>query len=257
MNTKKKSYKITFLIVGLWAIACFAASLKTEPLHVLFNQGATVTGNVDVGGTLRVTNTVSFLAWLKVNGAVTNAGPVVHQDGYTYYVDTNNSIFFDVDATNVVFKINGSVWTNSPVSEAHVQGQLYLDSDIGTETTYGLTNDYTTITNWSSTNLLNMEVVADTGISNQIVGMYDAEYFIGFNGGNAESYETAIFVDGVEQNHIEMVRTTSGTDAGSLSAGGFIDLTTGSEVLELRIKSLDAAADFTPVKMQFKLHKIN
>ena len=65
-------------------------------------------------------------------------------------------------------------------------------------------------------------------------------------------------VNDVEMNHIEGHASTpaTGTDHVSTSAGGLLVLA-ANDIVDLRVKSLDAAANYDPDKAQLVIHRIS
>jgi hypothetical protein len=116
---------------------------------------------------------------------------------------------------------------------------------------------YTIITNMISTNRL-FVTASGSNLTAVAPGMYFCAFSISATLGNNESMEAAVFVGGVEACNIEAHAATpaTGSDYINCSGNGLLNLAAGA-VVDLRAKSLDAAADFDPAKVQLSIHKIN
>ena len=132
-----------------------------------------------------------------------------------------------------------------------VCGQLYMD---GTQE-QNMTAAYTYITNMLSTNLSGGVSASNSNLTVTVAGHYYCSFSISFQGGVNEIFEMAVHVNSVESNNIEARRKTATTDTGCVAAGGILSLS-ANDVLDLRVKSLDAAADFDPIKVQLTVHKL-
>jgi len=147
---------------------------------------------------------------------------------------------------------NGTSWFEQGANDSS-HGQLYMDG--AQEQNLGAS--YTIITNMISTNLL-FVTASGSNLTTVAPGMYFCTFNISATLGNNESVEAAVFVSGVEANNIEAHAATpaTGADYINCSGNGLLNLAAGA-VVDLRAKSLDAAADFDPAKVQLSIHKIN
>ena len=148
----------------------------------------------------------------------------------------------------------GGVVASQYLTNCTTYGQLFMDET----QEQNLDATYKPITNMLSTNLLNVTapVSAASNLTPVVAGMYFCAFNIGFAGGVGEEYEFAIFVNNVEENNIQTQRKTSSADIGSAGGSGLLNLSANA-VVDLRAKSLDAAADFDPIKVQLILHRLN
>ena len=236
-----------------------------------------------VGAAFYVNGGIAKFEHCSFSHSVTSDMPAIGLNGVgaVYLKDTilnaGTGVIRNVDS-GIVNDFGGSVWNSTTVNTTNYYGNSLNSLRLGNIpasqyltncTTYGqlfmdetqeqnLDATYKPITNMLSTNLLNVTapVSAASNLTPVVAGMYFCAFNIGFAGGVGEEYEFAIFVNNVEENNIQTQRKTSSADIGSAGGSGLLNLSANA-VVDLRAKSLDAAADFDPIKVQLILHRLN
>lgn len=119
-----------------------------------------------------------------------------------------------------------------------------------------LTASYQVFTNAFTTNSAAVTATL-TNFTILKAGTYYVSFSISAALGNAESMEAAVHLNNVEQHHIEAQGSTPATnqDRINVANGGRLVCAVGDSI-DLRVKSLDAAADFDPDKCGFSIHEI-
>ena len=132
-------------------------------------------------------------------------------------------------------------------------GNLFLDAS----QEHNLTANYQYMTNMSPTNVSADITATDSNLTFSISGCYFAWFSISGELGNNEAIEAALWLDETEVDNIEDQTGTPvvGMDRVSLSACGLIYISSGQK-LTLRLKSLDAAADWDPDKISYGAFRI-
>ena len=169
-------------------------------------------------------------------------------------IDTDGQVGIGTDSPDDALDVVGDIEATGQITGAYVCGQLYMD---GTNE-QNLTNDYVVIDSMTAIHTNGLITATDSNLTVTIAGMYLCDWQISAQLGANEAIEGAIFVDGSEQDHSESHASTpaSGTDHVSMSGTCLLNLS-ASEVVDLRVKSLDAAADYDPDKAQLRLVRIN
>ncbi|MBU0678480.1 MAG: hypothetical protein KJ626_10215, partial [Verrucomicrobia bacterium] len=231
------------------------------------NQATTLKGTVfHVEGiiTQEFANAVAYRYYLFTNiylaATATASTDIVRVSEIELHSPTTPATY----STNIYYALNGEtndftegqnlIWkSNHVVAVSNAYGQLYIQD--GTNE-YSLTATYQAVTGMTATNCLNITATT-SNLTTTVAGVYYAAFSINGALDNNESAEAAIFVDGVEAPHIESQASTpaTGTDHINVSAAGLLDLA-AAQVVDLRVKSLDAAADGTPTMVSLTMHRI-
>lgn len=136
-------------------------------------------------------------------------------------------------------------------------GQIYVSGGAGTQTP-GVS--YVKITQFDSNGLFYRGVTPDH--TNDILtldntGIYLVAWQVSFTGSNASIVDITVFWNGVEQSQCHAQRKLgTGSDVGSMSAIGLVDVTTGSTDIDLRVKCDGAPDAFDLVNGQLVVIRI-
>ena len=162
-------------------------------------------------------------------------------------------------SSNGTFRIDGELETVSGgvtnVVNPDVHGMLYMDSpghDQALTATYSVITNWTEYTNGTPAATENVIIDAIAGTMNPEVAGW-IEIFVNFSYGTAasEDSEFAVFLDGVEQDHLEIARKTSVNDTGACSFSGRLYVPATTNILDVRTRVLDGSGTMTPEKCQF------
>ena len=202
---------------------------------------------------------------LYINPTITSLGDGSTGDGNNLLnLSSNGTVRMVVDlggqvgigtATPVApLTVNGAtVVTGLVTATSVVCGQLYLD---GTDE-QNLGASYQILSNMTTTALNNM-TGTESNLTATLAGTYMLQFQVSAQLGANEAIEVALFNGTNELDNIEAQASTpaTGTDRVSCSAVGLVTLA-ANDVLYLKAKSLDAAADFDPEKIQVVAHRLN
>ena len=169
-------------------------------------------------------------------------------EGYSVVWRSSGGGFGDDGDLCVKTQSGGTITSNRLHTFVHPHGQLFLDAT----QEHNLTAAYAYMTNMVSTNTSSALVASESNLVILVDGLYLCNFQISFGGAVGEEYEAAVHVGGVEQNNVECQRKPGTADIGSMSSCGLLQLDIG-DVVDLRVRSLDPAANFDPNKIQLVL----
>jgi hypothetical protein len=124
-------------------------------------------------------------------------------------------------------------------------GQVYTSGGSGTQVP---NTSYALMTQWDSDGVSSADITP-AAASNKITVTNSGHYFVAFQvsfaGTTSSVVSAAVFWNGVEQSQVTVQRKLgTGSDVGSGSAFGIVDVTSGATDIDLRVKCDGATDDF-------------